>query len=126
MRPILTLALALLSFAFVGCDSAKKASFAGRWISKETRVDKGIISSDRTDIIVRTLSLDSNGNGSLNITLNGRVTQSANGKWSVLNDVFFLDYENGQTVYLRVIRITGERLVIRNPDGSERIYDRLQ
>jgi hypothetical protein len=126
MRPLLTLALALLSLAFAGCDSAKKANFAGRWISKETRVDKGIISSDRTDIIVRTLILDSNGNGSLNITLNGRVTQSANGKWNVLSDIFYLDDASGQTIYLRVVRITNERFVIRNPDGSERIYDRLQ
>jgi hypothetical protein len=126
MRSTLTLALALLSLAFVGCDSAKKSSFAGRWISKETRVDKGFISSDKTDIIIRTLTLNANGTGDLNITLNGRATQNAVGKWSVLNDIFFLDYDNGQTVYLRVIRITGERLVIRNPEGTERIYDRLQ
>jgi hypothetical protein len=124
MRPIFAFLLALLSLAFVGCD--KKASFAGRWISKETRVDKGIISSDKTDLIVRTLTLDATGNGALQITLNGRVTQSAAGKWSVLNDVFFLDYENGQTIYLRIVRVTAERLVIRNPDGGERIYDRLQ
>jgi hypothetical protein len=124
MRPIFAFLLALLSLAFVGCD--KKASFAGRWISKETRVDKGIISSDKTDLIVRTLTLDATGNGALQITLNGRVTQSATGKWSVLNDVFFLDYENGQTIYLRIVRVTAERLVIRNPDGGERIYDRLQ
>jgi hypothetical protein len=126
MRSTLTLALALLSLAFVGCDSAKKSSFAGRWISKETRVDKGFISSDKTDIIVRTLTLDANGNGELNITLNGRVTQNANGRWSVLSDIFYLDYDNGQTVYLRIVRITNERLVIRNAEGTERIYDRLQ
>ncbi|GBL23656.1 hypothetical protein EMGBS6_04410 [Opitutia bacterium] len=126
MRPILTLALAVLAFTFSGCDSAKKSSFVGRWISKETRVDKGIISSDKTDLIVRTITLDANGNGQLSITLNGRPTQNASGKWSVLNDVFFLDYDNGQTLYLRVVRITAERFVIRNPDGSERIYDRIQ
>jgi hypothetical protein len=124
MRPIFAFLLALLSLAFVGCD--KKASFAGRWISKETRVDKGIISSDKTDLIVRTLTLDANGNGDLNITLNGRVTQSATGRWNVLSDIFYLDSEGGKTVYLRVVRITNERLVIRNPDGGERIYDRLQ
>ena len=124
MRPLLALALALLSLALVGCD--KKSSYAGRWISKETRVDKGFISSDKTDIIVRTLTLDANGNGELNITLNGRATQNANGRWSVLSDIFYLDYDNGQTIYLRVVRITNERFVIRNPDGSERIYDRLQ
>ncbi len=124
MRPIFAFLLALLSLAFVGCD--KKTDFAGRWISKETRVDKGFISSDKTDIIVRTLTLDANGSGALQITLNGRVTQNAAGRWSVLNDVFFLDHENGQTIYFRVVRITAERLVIRNPDGGERIYDRLQ
>ena len=124
MRPLLTLALALLSLAFVGCD--KKSSYAGRWISKETRVDKGFISSDKTDIIVRTLTLNANGNGELNITLNGRVTQNVAGKWNVLGDIFYLDDASGQTIYLRVVRITNERFVIRNPDGSERIYDRLQ
>jgi hypothetical protein len=120
------MALVLLSLTFVGCDSAKKSSFAGRWISKETRVDKGFISSDKTDVIIRTLTLNANGDGELNITLNGRVTQNAAGKWSVLSDIFFLDYDNGQTVYLRVVRITSERLVIRNAEGTERIYDRLQ
>lgn len=124
MRPTLSILLAVLCLAFVGCN--KKSGFAGRWISKETRVDKGIISSDRTDIIVRTLTLDANGNGELNITLNGRVTQNAAGKWDVQSDIFYLDSEGGKTFYLRVVRITNERLVIRNPDGSERIYDRLQ
>lgn len=126
MRSTLTLALALLSLVFLGCDSAKKSSFAGRWISKETRVDKGIISSDKTDIIIRTLTLDTKGNGELKITLNGRETQNASGKWSLLDDVFLLDIENGQTIYLRIIRVTAERLVIRTPEGAERIYDRLQ
>ena len=124
MRPLLALALVLFSLAFVGCD--KKASFAGRWISKETRVDKGIISSDKTDIIIRTLTLNANGSGDLNITINSRVDQNAAGKWSVLSDILYLDSEGGKTVYLRVVRITNERLVIRNSDGSESIYDRLQ
>jgi hypothetical protein len=124
MRPLFTLALALLALAFVGCDN--KSNFSGRWISKETRVDKGIISSDKTDIIIRTLTLNANGTGDLNITLNGRVTQNDAGKWSVLSDIFFLDIDRGQTVYLRVVRITNERLVIRTPEGIERIYDRLQ
>ncbi len=124
MRPILTLALVLLSLISVGCDT--KSDFTGRWISKETRVDKGIISSDKTDIIVRTLTLAANGNGELNITLNGRVTQNVAGKWNVLGDIFYLDDTSGQTIYLRVVRITSERFVIRNPDGGERIYDRLQ
>ena len=124
MRPLFTLALALLSFAFVGCDN--KSNFSGRWISKETRVDKGILRSDKTDIIIRTLTLNANGSGDLNITINSRVDQNAAGKWSVLSDILYLDSEGGKTVYLRVVRITNERLVIRNSDGSESIYDRLQ
>ena len=124
MRPLFTLALALLSFAFVGCDN--KSNFSGRWISKETRVDKGILRSDKTDIIIRTLTLNANGSGDLNITINRRVDQNAAGKWSVLSDILYLDSEGGKTVYLRVVRITNERLVIRNSDGSESIYDRLQ
>lgn len=119
---LLTVAVAL---SLAGCNS-NKTSCVGTWISKETRVDKGIISSDRTDVIVRKLTLNSDGTGSLHNTLNNRVTQNAEGKWSLAGDILLLDYDNGQTIYVRLLRVSNERLVIRNPDGSERIYDRLK
>jgi hypothetical protein len=118
------IALVVLSLAFVGCD--KKSEMAGRWISKETRVDKGIIRSDKTDIIIHTLTLNVNGEGQLNITKNDRTDQNALGNWSILGDIFFLDYGNGKTAYLRIVRLTKERLVIRTEEGVERIYDRVQ
>jgi hypothetical protein len=126
MRPILTLALALLSLTFVGCDSAKKANYSGRWISKETLVDKGIINSDKTNVVERTLTLEANGKGEFLVKLNGKNAQVASGNWAVQADILYLDHEAGKTLYMRVIRITNERLVIRNQEGVERIYDRLQ
>lgn len=126
MRSLLTLALALLSLAFVGCDSAKKANLAGRWISKETKVHKIILTGDKTDVIERVLELNSTGEGELAIKVNGKVETSAKGKWVMQGDIFCLDYEGSKSVYMRLVRTTNERLVIRTPEGVERIYDRLQ
>jgi hypothetical protein len=126
MRSTLTLAFALLSLAFVGCDSAKKGNFVGRWINKETQVHKIILTGDKTNIVERTLELNSTGNGELVIRVNGKTENGAKGKWAIQGDIFFLDYEGDKTLYMRVIRITNERMVIRTPEGNERIYDRLQ
>ena len=126
MRPILALALVLFSLTFVGCDTAKKASFAGRWITKETMVQKIILTGDKTNVIERVLELNSTGEGELAIKVNGKVETSAKGKWAVQGDIFYLDYEGTKSLYMRVVRITNERLVIRTPEGIERIYDRLQ
>jgi hypothetical protein len=124
MRPLLTLALALLSLAFVGCD--KKSEMAGRWVTKETIVKKATFGGDKTDNVVRTLVLNSNGSGEFQITENGQVTRHDVGQWSVVSDIFFLDHAGGQTFYLRIVRLTKERLVIRTEEGVERIYDRVQ
>jgi hypothetical protein len=126
MRSLLTLALALISIAFVGCDSAKKANYSGRWISKETMVDKGIINPDKTNVVERTLTLEPGGRSEFLVKVNGKAAQVTAGTWAVQADILYLDHEAGKTVYMRVIRITNERLVIRNPEGTERIYDRLQ
>jgi hypothetical protein len=112
MRLVIALFLAIYSFALTGCDSTKKANYVGRWISKD-------------GVVVRTLVLDSKGNGSLKVTPTFG-SDTVSGKWDVLNDILFLDYEGGKTIYLRVVRISGEKLVIRNEEGTERIYDRLQ
>ena len=126
MRSTLTLVFALLSLAFVGCDSVKKGDFVGRWINKETEVRKNMLTGDKTDIVERTLELNSSGNGELVIRVNGKTENGAKGKWAIQGDIFFLDYEGDQTLYMRIIRITNERMVIRTPEGKERIYDRLQ
>jgi hypothetical protein len=124
MRPLLTVALALLSLAFVGCD--KKSSYAGRWVATETVVENTVFSGNQATNVVRSLNLDENGNGSFVIANNGKVIRQDVGKWSVVSDVFLLDYEGGKTVYFRVLRLTNERLVIRTEEGFERIYDRIK
>lgn len=125
MRPILTLALALLAFIFSGCDIAKKTELAGRWVSKETVVEKGF-TGDRSDSVLRTLSLDSNGRGEFTINANGNIIRRDIGNWTVVADVFILDHEGGKSNYFRILRLTKERLVIRTEEGFERIYDRVQ
>ena len=125
MRPILTLALVLLSLAFAGCDAVKKSSLAGRWVTKETIVEKGLL-NDKSDNVVRSLNLEANGNGEFIIAANGNMIRHDAGRWSVVSDIFVLDYEGGKTVYFRILRLTNERLVIRTEEGIERIYDRVQ
>ena len=126
MRPLLTLTLALLSLAFVGCDAVKKSSLAGRWVTTETVVENTVFNGNQATNVVRSLNLDENGNGSFVIANNGKVIRQDVGKWSVVSDVFLLDYEGGKTVYFRVLRLTNERLVIRTEEGFERIYDRIK
>lgn len=103
-----------------------KAQLVGRWTNKETEVDKGIISSDKTDIYQRNIALNPNGEASFNILKNGRVSTSYVGQWNLQGDILLLDQSNGVSVYWRLLRVSSERLVLRNDAGVERIYDRIQ
>jgi hypothetical protein len=103
-----------------------KARLVGRWTNKETEVDKGIISSDKTDIFQRNITLSPNGEGSFNILKNGRVSTTYLGLWNLQGDILLLDQSNGVSVYWRLLRVSNERLVLRNDAGVERIYDRIQ
>jgi hypothetical protein len=103
-----------------------KARLVGRWTNKETEVDKGIISSDKTDIFQRNITLSPNGEGSFNILKNGRVSTTYLGQWNLQGDILLLDQSNGVSVYWRLLRVSNERLVLRNDAGVERIYDRIQ
>jgi len=103
-----------------------KAQLVGRWTNKETEVDKGIISSDKTDIYQRNITLSPNGEGSFNILKNGRVSTTYLGQWNLQGDILLLDQSNGVSVYWRLLRVSNERLVLRNDAGVERIYDRIQ
>lgn len=103
-----------------------KTELVGRWTNKETEVDKGIISSDKTDIYQRNLVLAANGQATYNRLKNGREPISYQGKWNLQGDILFVDEPDGHTLYLRLIRVSEERLVVRYDDGKERIFDRIQ
>lgn len=103
-----------------------KAQLVGRWTNKETEVDKGIISSDTTDIYQRNITLGRDGQALFNILKNGRVSASYQGQWNLQGDILLLDQSNGVSVYWRLLRVSNERLVLRNDAGVERIYDRIQ
>ena len=103
-----------------------KAQLVGRWTNKETEVDKGIISSDKTDIYQRNITLSPNGEASFNIIKNGKVSTTYLGQWNLQGDILLLDQSNGVSVYWRLLRVSNERLVLRNDAGVERIYDRIQ
>lgn len=125
MRPVYLWILVLLSLGIIGCDASKKSEMAGRWVAKETVVEKGF-TGDRSDSVLRTLSLDSNGRGEFTINANGNIIRRDIGSWTVVADVFILDHEGGKSNYFRILRLTKERLVIRTEEGFERIYDRVQ
>ncbi len=103
-----------------------KAQLVGRWTSKDTVVDKGIISSDTTDVYQRNITLNRNGQASFNILKNGRVSTTYQGQWNLQGDILLLDQSDGVSLYLRLLRVSSERLVLRNDAGVERIYDRIQ
>jgi len=48
------------------------------------------------------------------------------GQWNLQGDILLLDQSNGVSVYWRLLRVSNERLVLRNDAGVERIYDRIQ
>jgi hypothetical protein len=125
MRVLVFLLLATVAFGLCGCE-AQKSKFAGRWISKETLVKNNAFTGSKADAFERQLVLDSNGNGQLLVNQNGEPAFSVSGKWSIEGDIFHLDYEGTKTIYMRILRVTNERLVLRNEEGKERIFDRLQ
>ena len=115
MRKIISLVLVSLCFFITSCG--KKSNFVGRWINNDNE--------NAFFATVRTLKLEANGTGELNVKTNSEAEEII-GKWSVSNDVLILDYGNGQTIYWRIVRLTDEKLVVRNSEGKERIYDRVQ
>jgi Lipocalin-like domain len=115
MRKIISLVLVSLCFFITSCG--KKSNFVGRWINNDNE--------NAFFATVRTLKLEANGTGELNVKTNSKAEEII-GKWSVSNDVLILDYGNGQTIYWRIVRLTDEKLVVRNSEGKERIYDRVQ
>ena len=112
MKTFLSSLLACAALLCTGCD-AKKSAIAGHWFSKDTYVE-------------RNLRLEKDGEGSLVILDNRKTSESINGRWGVDGDVLRLDYDGTKTLYLRIVRVTDEKLVIRTDEGKERIYERVK
>jgi hypothetical protein len=125
MKPFVSAMFAFCVMALLGCD-AKKSAIAGHWFSKDPYVERKILGSDQPHVVERNLRLDKGGEGSLIIHDNRKVTESINGRWAVDGDILRLDYDGGKTLYLRIVRLTDERLVIRTDEGKERIYERVK
>lgn len=103
-----------------------KAQLIGRWTNKDTVVDKGIISSDKTDVFQRNITLSAGGQGTYVILKNDRAHLSRPGRWNLQGDILYIDETDGSSAYWRLLRVSNERLVLRNDEGKERIYDRIQ
>lgn len=103
-----------------------KAQLVGRWTNKDTVVDKGIISSDKTDVFQRNITLSADGQGSYVILKNDRAHLTRPGRWNLQGDILYIDENDSSSVYWRLLRVSNERLVLRNDEGKERIYDRIQ
>ncbi|MEY4272529.1 MAG: hypothetical protein RL250_1395 [Verrucomicrobiota bacterium] len=120
-----TLILFLGCLGLVGCN-VKKSAIAGQWFSKDPYIERKIFGSDQPHVVERNLRLDQNGQGTLLILDNRKVSETINGQWAVDGDILHLDYEGGKSLYLRIVRLTDERLVIRTDEGKERIYERVK
>jgi len=120
MNPVRLLLTTGICVLLCACAS-RTAGYSGRWISKET-----VVVDFQPAVVERTLTLDHNGRGQLVIRQNNRVVKDASGTWDIQADILHLDTEKNQSIYLRVLRLTNERLVVRTEDGNERIYDRVQ
>ncbi len=139
MRNLLLLVSGL---CLVGCDNQKpqksaatpgqtenaavqsKTQFVGRWTNKD--LDKSRVPFSSTDVFQRNITLGSDGRGAFLILENQKEVASYRGQWNLQGDILYLDCDNGVTHYWRILRVSSERLVLRNDLGVERIYDRIQ
>lgn len=103
-------------------DSETRAKLIGRWVHHGVYNGK-----DST----RTFIFNQNGVGEYllqyaNSPNSQIITRS--GPWGVRGDIFYIEAKakDIETYYLRIIRITPEKLVARNHLGTERAYDRVK
>lgn len=120
MNPFRLLLTACITVLLCAC-ATRPAGYSGRWISKET-----VVGGFQPAVVERALTLEQDGRGQLVIKQNNQVIKDATGTWGIQADILHLDTEKNQSIYLRVLRLTNERLVVRTEEGNERIYDRIQ
>lgn len=101
-------------------DAATKQMLIGRW------VNNGVFNGrDCT----RTLEFERHGTGHFRLTYSGGGTHSSySGPWNVRGDVCYIDVKakDIETYYLRIVRLTSEKLSVRTHLGNERVYDRVK
>ena len=106
--------------AVVDPDAATKQMLIGRW------VNSGVFNGrDCT----RTLEFERHGTGHFRLTYSGGGTYSSeSGPWNVRGDVCYIDVKAKEldTYYLRIVRLTSEKLSVRSHHGTERVYDRVK
>lgn len=108
--------------ATVDPDAATRKMLVGRW------VNHGI--ADGRDC-TRTLEFDQNGTYHFRAASAG-LSETSNtseiGLWSVRGDIVFIDVKSPEalSLHIRLIRLTTEKLCIRNEVGTERVYDRVK
>jgi len=108
--------------AKVDPDGATRTMLVGRW------VNHGI--ADGRDC-TRTLEFDQNGTCHFRAASAG-LSETSNtsevGLWSVRGDIVFIDVKSPEALsdHFRLIRLTTEKLCIRNQFGTERVYDRVK
>ena len=103
-------------------DSETRAKLIGRWVHHGVYDGK-----DST----RTFIFNQNGDGEYLLQYANSPNSSIiseSGPWGVRGDIFYIEVKSKdmETYYLRIIRITPEKLVTRNHFGTERVYDRVK
>lgn len=100
-------------------DAVTKSRLIGKWECRE---------ADRT---TRTLAFNLNGPAehyAQNPTREFSLIIAGRGPWDVKGDICYIDIREKDldTYYLRIIRLTHDKLVIRNHNGIERSYERVK
>lgn len=100
-------------------DAVTKGRLIGKWECRE---------ADRT---TRTLAFNLNGPAEYYIQNSTRelsLNVAERGPWDVKGDILYIDLrvKDMDTYYLRIIRLSQDKLVVRNHKGIERSYERVK
>ena len=100
-------------------DAVTKGRLIGKWECREA------------DGTTRTLAFNLNGAGEYYVqrpTKEFGLVVAEGGPWDVQGDICYIDIRMKEmdTYYLRIIRLTQEKLVVRGHNGIERSYERVK
>lgn len=107
-------------------DAITRKKLAGKWVNSSTYGG---------DDCTRTLYFEENGFGNFTLRIVGSsqpVFESPMRPWRVHADIVLLPDAHSTggigdgDYYFRIIRLTGEKLVIINPEKTERVYERVK
>lgn len=100
-------------------DAVTKGRLIGKWLCREA------------DGTTRTLAFNLNGAGEYYVQRPKKefgLVVAEGGPWDVQGDICYIDIrmEEMDTYYLRIVRLTQEKLVVRGHNGIERSYERVK